>query len=241
MVTLAITFGSSAALASAYGVAVTGTFILTTVLFLVIARARWRTQARWIALAAAVFLTVEVTFFTATLTKIVHGGWLPLLIAASLLALMMTWRRGQQILSESRAKAHGSMDDLMHSIAGMRPRIRRVPGTAVFLTADQDLAPPALVANVEHNHVMHQHVITLTIQTERRPHVPPAERLAADQTGVAHHRATQLIARFGYQDTQCAGHAATGHFPAPPRPHGRGGRLVLPGRPPGSDVPTPRT
>jgi KUP system potassium uptake protein len=88
----------------------------------------------------------------------------------------------------------------MHHIAGLRPRVRRVPGTAVFLTADQDVVPPALLANVEHNHVIHQHVIAMTIQTERRPHVPPAERLVANHTGVAHHRATQLIARFGYQD-----------------------------------------
>src|ERR1700755_3149752 len=99
VVAIVIGFGSSTALGSAYGVAVTGTFILNTILFLAVARLLWHAPRRLIALGAAVFLTIEVTFFAANLTKIVHGGWLPLAIAASVFVVLMTWRRGHEIVS----------------------------------------------------------------------------------------------------------------------------------------------
>jgi KUP system potassium uptake protein len=193
-------FGSSTALASAYGVAVTGTFILNTILFLAVARLLWHKPRRWIALGAVVFLTVEVTFFAANLTKIVHGGWLPLAIAATVFLILMTWRRGREIVSANRAREEGPLQAFIDELDTRREEFVRVPGTAVYLNSHAHTTPLALRANVEHNHVLHERVIIVSVETMRVPHVYHAERLTCDELGHAADGITGMTVRIGFQD-----------------------------------------
>jgi KUP system potassium uptake protein len=193
-------FGSSTALASAYGVAVTGTFILNTILFLAVARLLWHKPRRWIALGAVVFLTVEVTFFAANLTKIVHGGWLPLAVAATVFVILTTWRRGRQIVSDNRAREEGPLQAFIDELDTRRGEFVRVPGTAVYLNSHAHTTPLALRANVEHNHVLHERVIIVSLETERVPHVYHADRLTCDELGHAADGITGVTVRLGFQD-----------------------------------------
>jgi KUP system potassium uptake protein len=202
VVAIVLAFGSSAALASAYGVAVTGTFILNSILFLAVARLLWHKRWRLIVLGGAVFLTIEFAFFTANLTKIVHGGWLPLAIAALAFTVLMTWRRGREIVSENRAREEGPIQKFIDELATREIPVRRVPGAAVFLNANQQTTPLALRANVEYNHVLHERVIIVSIGVERVPHVAPADRLTAGHLGHRSDGITALGARFGFQDVQ---------------------------------------
>jgi KUP system potassium uptake protein len=183
VVAIVVRFGSSTALASAYGVAVTGTFILNTILFLAVARLLWHKPRRLIALGAAVFLTVEVAFFAANLTKVAHGGWLPLAIAFSVFTVLMTWRKGRDIVTVNRSRAEGPLRDFVDELDARDVPVQRVPGVAVFLNANARTTPLALRANVEHNHVLHERVIIISIENERVPHISDADRLVADHLG----------------------------------------------------------
>jgi KUP system potassium uptake protein len=200
VVAIVVAFGSSAALASAYGVAVTGTFILNTILFLAVARLLWHKPKRLIALGAAVFLAIEVAFFAANLTKVAHGGWLPLAIAFTVFTVMMTWRRGHEIVTANRSREEGPLQDFIDQLGTRKLPVHRVPGTAVFLSSNPATTPLALRANVEHNHVVHQTVILVSIETQPVPHVSAADRLTCDDLGDPADGITRLRARFGYQD-----------------------------------------
>ena len=200
VIAIVVSFGSSAALASAYGVAVTGTFILNTILFLAVARLLWHTRKRLIALGAAVFLTGEATFFAANLTKVVHGGWLPLVIAATAFVILTTWRKGREIVTANRRQEEGPLREFIEQLDAREFPVRRVPGTAVFLNANPMTTPLALRANVEHNHVLHERVIIVSTQTERIPHVSDDDRLTADHLGRPGDGITGLTVRFGFQD-----------------------------------------
>jgi KUP system potassium uptake protein len=199
---IVLSFGTSAALASAYGVAVTGTFIINTILFLAVARLLWRTRKRWIALGAAVFLTIEVTFFAANLTKVVHGGWLPLAIAACAFAIFMTWRQGSWIVSAKRAREEGRLREFLARLDTRAAPLARVPGTAVYLSSHEQTTPLALRANVERNHVLHERVVIVSLRTDGVPHVPEGERLERDELGREDDGIVGLKARFGFQDAQ---------------------------------------
>ncbi|HLY85102.1 MAG TPA: potassium transporter Kup [Gaiellaceae bacterium] len=200
VVAIVVGFGSATALASAYGVAVTGTFVLTTILFLAVARLLWH-KPRWlIAVGAAVFLTIEVTFFAANLTKVVHGGWLPLTIASAAFTLMVTWRKGADAVAATRNREEGPLRDFVDTLDARDFSIRRVPGTAVFLHTDIRTTPLALRANVELNHVLHENVIIVSIATERVPHIPAADRLLVESPGHMSHGIACVTARFGFQD-----------------------------------------
>ena len=200
VIAIVVSFGSSAALASAYGVAVTGTFILNTILFLAVARLLWHTRKRLIALGAAVFLTGEATFFAANLTKVVHGGWLPLAIAATAFVILTTWRKGREIVTANRRQEEGPLREFIEQLDAREFPVRRVPGTAVFLNSNPMTTPLALRANVEHNHVLHERVIIVSTQSERIPHVSDDDRLTADHLGRPGDGITGLTVRFGFQD-----------------------------------------
>jgi KUP system potassium uptake protein len=200
VIALVLGFGSSAALASAYGVAVAGTFVLTTILFLAVARVLWR-KPRWlIALGAVVFLSVELAFFSASLTKVVHGGWAPLAIAAVTFTLMATWRRGREIVTENRNRKEGPLREFIRDLHAGHPPVQRVPGTAVFLNLNPETTPLALRANVEHLHVMHQNVIMLSVRVVGDAYVAESARLAVDALGDPSDGITRVAARFGYHD-----------------------------------------
>jgi KUP system potassium uptake protein len=200
VIAIVLGFRSSNALASAYGVAVTGTFALNTILFLAVARFLWRKPKSWIALFAVVFLTIELTFFAANLSKVVKGGWLPLAIAALAVTLLTTWRKGRQIVTANRIREEGPIRAFVEYLDSEQCAARRVPGTAVFLNANPKTTPLAFRANVEHNHVIHEHVIIICIDVMRVPHVPKSERLAADRLGHPSDGITGILAHFGFQD-----------------------------------------
>jgi KUP system potassium uptake protein len=177
---IVIGFGSATALASAYGVAVTGTFVLNTILFLAVARLLWH-KSRWlIALGAIVFLTVEVAFFAANLTKVVHGGWLPLAIAVTFFTLLMTWHKGRQIVTANRRAAEGPLRDFIEHLETQDFAVSQVPGVGVYLNRSLRSTPLALRANVERNHVLPAQVIIVSVQIEQVAHVPDAERLRVE-------------------------------------------------------------
>ena len=200
VVFLVVGFGSSAALASAYGVAVTGTFILNTILFLVVARSLWGKPKWLIAAGAVVFLTAEVAFFVANLTKITHGGWLPLLVAGVVFTVLMTWQRGRIIVTRNRTEAEGPLLAFVERLRTLDPPVHRVRGTAVFLNASADTTPLALRANVEHNHVLQERVIILNIVVHNVPHISEEDRLAADDLGFDDDGISGLQANYGFQD-----------------------------------------
>jgi KUP system potassium uptake protein len=193
-------FRSSSRLATAYGVAVTGTLIITTALFLIVARASWKWPAWKLALAGVVFGGTELTFFAANLTKIVHGGWLPLLIAAAIFTVMTTWQRGREIVTARRVELEGPLGDFIDDLHAHE--VMRVPGTAVFPHLSKETTPLALRANVAYNQVLHERVVIVTVKSENVPHVQPAKRLTVDNLGATDDGIVHLTACYGFQDDQ---------------------------------------
>jgi KUP system potassium uptake protein len=200
VLTLVVTFRSSAALAFAFGMAVTGTITITTLLFFYIARFQWRWPLWIVVPAAAVLLTVDLLFFAANLTKLVHGAWLPLLIGLAVFTVMTTWQKGRELVTRQRMLDEGPLQAFIDRLHAIKPPLHRVSGTAVFLNRGKATAPLALRANVEHNQVLHQHVVILAIESVPVPHVRDAERLTVDALGYEDDRITHVTARFGYMD-----------------------------------------
>jgi KUP system potassium uptake protein len=200
VIVLVIGFGSSTALASAYGVAVTGTFLITTTLFLVVARSSWGWSARRAWAVAAIFLSVEALFFAANLTKIFHGGWLPLVIAAAVSTVLLTWQRGRRIVTANRTAEEGPLQAFIDTLHESQTSVRRVPGTAVFPNPSIETTPLAMRANVEHNHVLHESAVIVSAESVGVPHVPPSERVSVDDLGYADDGIAHVTARFGFQD-----------------------------------------
>jgi KUP system potassium uptake protein len=200
VLTLVVTFRSSAALAYAYGTAVTGTMTITTLLFFYIVRYQWRKPWWLVAPAAGFLLAVDLLFFAANLTKLVHGAWLPLLIGVAVFTILTTWRKGRELVTRLRQQDEGPLQAFIDRLHASKPPLARVPGTAVFLNRGKATAPLALRANVEHNHILHQYVLILSIETKPVPHVPAAERITIDSLGHKDDRITHVTARFGYMD-----------------------------------------
>jgi KUP system potassium uptake protein len=200
VLTLVFAFRTSEALAFAFGMAVTGTITITTVLFFFIARAKWGAPWWLVGIGATVLLAVDLLFVAANLTKFVHGAWLPLLIGLTAFTIMATWQRGRQIVTAERNRREGSLREFIGELMTRKGWTKRVPGTAVFLNRGES-APLALRANVEYNHVRHEHVIVMTIETEPVPRVPVANRLDIDDLGYGDDGITHVTARFGYMES----------------------------------------
>ena len=193
-------FPSSSRLAIAYGVAVTGTLLITTVLFLIVAKVVWRWPTWKLVGAGVLFGGLELVYFVANLTKIVHGGWLPLLIAFAVFSVMTTWQRGREIVTARRVELEGLLSDFIASLH--KNPVARVPGTAVFPHLSKDTTPLALRANVAYNHVLHERVVIVTVKSENVPHVRPSERLNVDDLGDSKDGIVHLTAHYGFQDDQ---------------------------------------
>jgi KUP system potassium uptake protein len=200
VLTLVIAFESSAALAAAYGMAVTGTITITTLLFFYVVRTQ-RGKPLWLLLPAAVpILAYDVVLVAATLTKVPHGAWLPLVIAVVTFTVLTTWQRGRRLVADRRATEEGTLRAFVDEIRGLQPALIRTPGTAVFLNRTKETAPLAMRATVEHLRALHEHVVILTVETRPVPHVPLEERLAIDDLGYVDDGITHVSARFGYMD-----------------------------------------
>jgi KUP system potassium uptake protein len=200
VLTLVVTFKTSAALAFAFGMAVTGTITITTLLFFYVARHHWGKPLWLVALGAGGLLTVDLLFFAANLTKLIHGAWLPLLIAIVTFTVLTTWQRGRELVTRQRDCDEGSLRAFVEQLHELQPPLQRVPGTAVFLNRGKATAPLAMRANVEHNHILHEHVVILSMDTLPVPHVPSAERLVIDDLGHDDDGILHVTARLGYTD-----------------------------------------
>jgi len=198
VLTLVFAFKSSAALAFAFGMAVTGTITITTLLFFYIVRQQWRKPLWVVLLGGGGFLLVEVLFLAANTTKILYGAWVPLLIAITVFTVLTTWQRGRAVVTERREHDEGSLRAFVDELHARRPPVQRVPGTAVFLNRGKATAPLAMRANVAHNHILHEHVVILSIETSPVPHVAPADRVVVDDLGYTDDGISHVTAYFGY-------------------------------------------
>ncbi len=201
VVVLVVAFQSSTRLADIYGVAVTATFVLNTVLFLAVARGLWHWSKLRVALIGAVLLTVEVAFFSSNIAKIAHGAWLPLAVGLLISLLMTTWRRGRQIVTRNRTAQEGSLQEFLVELCRTEPPVVRVPGTGIFLSPGKETTPLALRAEVEHNHVLQEKVLIVSLDTVGIPNVSPGERFAVQTLGNGRFKVTHITLRVGYQDS----------------------------------------
>jgi KUP system potassium uptake protein len=195
-----LAFRSSAALTTAYGVSVTGALVVDTLLLLLVARQLWHWKAWKMIVAAVVFGGLELTFLAGNLSKIIHGGWVPLLIALAVITVMTTWRRGRQLVQEKRQKLEGSLDEFIEYVN--TERIPRVQGVAVFPHPNKESTPLALRANVDHNHVVHERVILVSVITANVPHVPHAKAFTVDDLGYSDDGIEHITVKFGFSDEQ---------------------------------------
>jgi KUP system potassium uptake protein len=193
---IVVGFRSSAALGAAYGIAVTGTMTITTLLFSVVARSRWH-WSRWQVIAlTGFFFTFDLAFLGANALKIEQGGWVPLLIASIVGILMTTWKRGREILTAIVRENTLPMDLFLSDVGRKRPP--RVPGTAVFLTSDASGAPPVLLHHLKHNKVLHDKVMLMSIVTEGIPHVDVDDRVQCRELGENFY---QVVAHYGFMES----------------------------------------
>jgi KUP system potassium uptake protein len=200
VVALVLAFQNSNGLANAYGVAVTGTFILNTTLFLIVARTMWRTPTWRLAILGALFLFVEIAFFASNVAKILHGAWMPLAAGIVISIVMMTWRRGRELVTDQRIAKEGSLPAFLEELAATKSPVRRVPGTAVFLNPGDETTPLALRAEVEHNHALHEKLLIVSIDTVSVPVVEKDKRFAVHRVGRGLFQAVHVAIRFGYQE-----------------------------------------
>jgi KUP system potassium uptake protein len=192
---LVILFKNSSSLASAYGIAVTGTMLVTTLLAFVVLWKTWHWPLPLAALAILPFVVVESIFMAANLLKLFDGGWLPLTMAGAIVVAMWTWVRGTRIVSEKSRRESVPLASVVRMLERSKPF--RPPGTAVFLTSDPDTAPAALMHNLKHNTVLHARNVILTVMTARTPKVPDADRITIEKITEDF---TRLIVRFGYME-----------------------------------------
>lgn len=192
---LVLGFGSSAALASAYGVAVTTTMVITTVLAYFVAR-QWGWHPVLVAGVIGAFLIVDLAFFGANMFKIADGGWYPLLVGTVVFTLMTTWRTGRMLLSRRLRANRPPLEAFFEELRRKRPV--RVPGTAVFMTSDTEGTPPMLPHHLTHNRVLHKQVLLCTLIIEDVPRVPAAERVTMEKLRLGFHR---IVARYGFMES----------------------------------------
>ena len=200
VLTLVLAFHSSAKLAFAYGMAVTGTIITTSVLFFFVARHRWR-QPIWLTvLGAAFFLAIELGFFGANLTKLAHGAWLPLTIGVLLFFVMTTWFRGRELVTAERLQVEGPLRDFVQELRTHDPPVARVPGTGVFMNRGKETAPLSMRACVDHLHSLPESAVVLSLETMPVPRIRPKDRLEIDDLGFSDDRLTFVRAKHGYAE-----------------------------------------
>ena len=192
---LVVGFRSSSKLAAAYGVAVTSTMLVSTILFYIVAREKWG----WSRLAAgflvSVLLLVDFTFFSANVSKIMHGAWFPLVIGGIVFTLMTSWRRGRELLAGQLRASTLTLSEFQETIRVSSPS--RVNGQAVFLTGNPEVAPAALVNNLKHNKILHSEIALLHFITEEIPRVPLEKKVSVDKLGSGFYK---VVASFGFME-----------------------------------------
>jgi len=196
VILLVALFRSSSALASAYGIAVTGTMVVTAMMAIVVIWRVWNWSLIGALALMLPFLFIDFTFLSANLLKIVDGGWMPLALGAFVMTIMYTWRRGSRLLFEKTRRQETPLESLVKSLEKKPPV--RVPGTAVFLTSDPVSAPTALLHSLKHYKVLHEKNVILTIETADAPRVDAGERVRIQPVGKTFSR---IVLRFGFMET----------------------------------------
>ncbi|HEX5251864.1 MAG TPA: KUP/HAK/KT family potassium transporter [Gaiellales bacterium] len=195
VVVLVLTFRSPTGLANAYGIALSAIFATNTFLAFVVFRTLWRKPLRLVIPGAVLFMTVELVFFFANLTKVMSGGWFPLAVGTVFFTILTTWHRGRRLLARAVREGRVPMRRYLNRMIDEQPP--RVPGTAVFLTSSLDTVPTALLRNTDHNGIVHQHVVLLKVQMVGVPHVDDDARIVIEPLRLGF---VALTARYGYQD-----------------------------------------
>jgi KUP system potassium uptake protein len=193
---LVVSFRSSSALATAYGISVSATMLIDTLLLVIVANALWPTWRRWVLPLCVVFVFVDVAFLVANGVKVLQGGWFPVVLGIVLFTLLRTWRRGRQILREEMQKEGIRLDTFIPGLM-LAPPVR-VEGTAVFMTSDKGVVPHALLHNLKHNKVLHERNVFLTVETLTVPQADRDRRMKIEPIGDGFHRVT---VRFGFMET----------------------------------------
>lgn len=195
-IALVLTFRESSKLAAAYGIAVTGTMTITSVLFFAIARSKWGWSLAKALPLLVLFLIVDLSFFTANVLKLFSGGWIPLAMGSVVFTLMLTWNRGRARLAIIMKSAMAPLDAFIADIPVEKPT--RVKGTAVFMTQNADGVPPVMLHHFKHNKVLHEKVLLLSIRSENIPEVKLADRAEIEDLGHGFYRVT---AHYGFMQT----------------------------------------
>ncbi|MDR1075336.1 MAG: potassium transporter Kup [Xanthomonadaceae bacterium] len=196
VIALVLAFRSSGNLAAAYGISVSATMLIDTLLLVLVARALWPRWRRWVLPLCVLFFVIDVAFIIANGAKILQGAWFPVVLGLCLFTMMRTWRRGRELLHESIRKDGIRLDEFLPGLMLVPPV--RVPGTAVFLTADPNLTPSALMHNLKHNKVLHERNVFLTVETLDIPYARANERLKIEPIGDDFYR---VLVRFGFMET----------------------------------------
>jgi KUP system potassium uptake protein len=197
---LVLFFKTSSAMAAAYGIAVTGTMVITTILFAVVARQRWGWTHLRVGLLTTLFLVVDLAFLGANVIKIEHGGWVPIAIAIAIFTLMSTWKRGRSLLAEKLSSGALPLNLFLEDVERRKPP--RVPGTAVFMTSSAEGAPVVLLHHLKHNKVLHEQVVLMSVTAEEVPEVPADERVTLEPLGQGFWRVT---AHYGFMESPDVG------------------------------------
>jgi KUP system potassium uptake protein len=198
---LVLVFQSSNRLGDIYGVAVTGTFVLNTILFLAVARGMWRTPRWRLAILGTLFLTVEIAFFSSNLAKIADGAYLSLAVGLVIAVVMVTWRKGRDIVTESRNRVEGPLDEFLEGLCAAQPPIIRLPGTAIYLSPGKTTTPLALRTLVEHNHAIHEKLVIVSMTPVSIPRVDRADRFTSERLGKGLFKVVHVTVRVGYRDS----------------------------------------
>ncbi len=195
VIMLVVSFGSSSALATAYGVSVSGTMLIDTLLLAIVAHALWPRWRLWVLPLCAVFIVADVAFLVGNSAKIPQGGWFPLVLGLVLFTLLRTWRRGRQLLHDEVQKEGIQLSSFLPGLM-LAPPVR-VPGTAIFMTADKGVVPHAFLHNLKHNKVLHERNVFLTVETLETPFTPADQRLSIKAIGDDFYR---VLIRFGFME-----------------------------------------
>ncbi|MBH0201652.1 MAG: potassium transporter Kup [Nitrospira sp.] len=195
-ISLVVLFGTSSNLAAAYGIAVAGTMVTTTLLMSVVVRRQWKWSWPVTALVTGLLLVIDLSFFGANALKIPHGGWLPLVLAAGILLLMSTWHGGRRLIARHLWSKMPQLDTYLKEV--LAQPLARVPGTAVYLTQFTDLTPPSFVQNVRHNKVLHEQLVFLTTTTARVPTVTGSHHVRIEPLAKGVRR---VVVQYGFMET----------------------------------------
>jgi len=197
---LVFAFESSAKLAAAYGIAVTGTITITFTLFLVNARRSMGWRMWQVVLAAASFGLIDAAFLGANLVKIFKGGWLPIVVGIGVYTVLSTWQQGRRIVSRNRERREGSLAGFIEVLRITQPPVQRVSGTAVFLNRGVKTTPLAMRANVDHNHTLHETALLVSIESVPAPYVDESERITISSLSYPDDGISSVVARYGFQE-----------------------------------------